>query len=312
MTTLSMRQATPIGVLVLGGTGMLGHKMFQRLQERFPDTYCTIRVSLYDPSVREIDLLQTGNVFDHCDATDLAGMERFLLEHKPAVVVNCIGIVKQRPAATETVPSILLNALLPHQLAEFCRRWNGRLIHISTDCVFSGARGQYGEEDISDATDLYGRTKYLGEITSGNVLTLRTSIIGRELLHQESLLEWFLRQNNKQVYGYKRAYFSGVTTCELANVVADLIANHSHVCGLYQVASRRISKYELLCLLRDAYRLNTHIVADNEFCCDRSLSGRKLQTATGYVCPSWPELVNQLTEDETPYAQWREAKHEVL
>ncbi len=284
---------------------MLGHKMFQHLQKRFPDTYCTIRGSLHDACVREIDLLQKGHVFEHCDATDLSAMERFLLEHKPAVVVNCVGVVKQRPAAKESVPSILVNALLPHRLAELCRSCNGRLIHISTDCVFSGARGQYSEEDISDAADLYGRTKYLGEVTNGNALTLRTSIIGRELLHQESLLEWFLQQNGRRVYGYRRAWFSGVTTGELANVVADLIGNHRYLCGLYQVASQRISKYELLCLLRDAYRLNTEIVADDEFFCDRSLRGLKFQAATGYVCPSWPELVAELAEDETPYSEWR-------
>jgi dTDP-4-dehydrorhamnose reductase len=307
-----VRQASQVEVLILGGTGMLGHKMFQRLQQRFPDTYCTIRGSLHHASVRHIDLLQKGHVFEHCDATDLDAMGLFLLEHKPAVVVNCVGIVKQRPEAKESVSSILLNALLPHRLAEFCRRWNGRLIHISTDCVFSGAGGDYREEDPADAGDLYGRTKYLGELTNGSALTLRTSIIGRELLHQESLLEWFLRQNHQQVYGYRRAWFSGVTTTELANVVADLIEDQPHLRGLYHVAGQRISKYELLFLLRDAYRLNTEIVPDDEFFCDRSLRGLKFHAATGYACPCWPELVTQLTEDETPYADWREAKHEVL
>jgi dTDP-4-dehydrorhamnose reductase len=307
-----MREPTQIEILILGGTGMLGHKMFQRLRRRFPSTYCTIRRSLLEPSIRNVDLLQQGHAFENCDAADLMAIEAFLLEHKPAVVVNCVGIVKQRPEAKEAVPSILLNALLPHRLAEICQGWGGRLIHISTDCVFSGKRGNYTEYDLADAEDLYGRTKSLGEVTTGNALTLRTSIVGRELVHQESLLEWFLLQNRKSVFGYRRAWFSGVTTSEMADVVGDLIEKHPNLCGLYQVTSQRISKYELLCLLRDAYGLDIEIVPDDAFFRDLSMCGLKFQAATGYVCATWPELVTELVEDETAYDEWRTVKNEVL
>jgi dTDP-4-dehydrorhamnose reductase len=307
-----MRQPTQTKILILGGTGMLGHKMFQRLRKRFPETYCTIRGSIDEPSVRNVDLFQAGHVFEHWDASDLTAIEPFLLDQKPGVVINCVGIIKQRPAAKESIPSILLNALLPHHLVDICSRWGGRVIHISTDCVFSGRRGNYDEEDASDAEDLYGRTKFLGEVKHGNALTLRTSIIGRELVHEESLLEWFLNQNHKRVIGYKRAFFSGLTTNRLADVVGDLIDKQPNLRGLYQVTSQTISKYELLCLIRGAYDLEIEILPDDEFFCDRGLSGLKFEAATDYVRPAWPELVAQLANDETPYEEWRTVKNEVF
>jgi dTDP-4-dehydrorhamnose reductase len=309
-----MRPQSNTDILVLGGTGMLGHKMFQRLRKRFPETYCMIRGSIDDPSVRNCDLLRSGQVFQNWDLTDFNAFERFFLEHKPRVVVNCVGIIKHRPASTEAVPSILTNALLPHQLSRLCGQSGARLITFSTDCVFSGKRGNYREGDPADAQDLYGRTKSLGELAndSGNALTLRTSIIGRELVHSESLLEWLLDQNHRRVYGYKRALFSGVTTHRLADLVGDLIEKHPNLCGLYHVAGQTISKFDLLCLLRETYELDIEILPDEEFVCDRSLRGDKLEAATGYLCPPWPELVDQLGSDQTPYDEWRTVKNEVL
>ena len=292
-------------ILVLGGMGMLGHKVFQRLRQRFPGTFCTIRGSIEEEPLRQIDLFQTGHVVEHFDATDFAALGHLLLENRPRVVVNCIGLIKHRPESTEAIPSITLNALLPHKLAEFCERWGARLIHFSTDCVFSGKRGRYREEDVPDAEDLYGRTKFLGEVSSRNALTLRTSIIGRELTHFQSLLEWFLSQNGKTVRGYTRAFYSGLTTNRLAEVVAELIERHPKLSGLYHVTSQTISKFDLLCLLRKAYGLEIEVEPDAAFFCDRSMRGEKFAEATGYVCPAWPELVAQLVRDETPYEQWR-------
>jgi len=308
----SMRQESGIEILVLGGKGMLGHKIFQHLRKRFPETYCAIRGSVKDEATRQIDLFQNGQVIEHFDAADLASIERLLLENKPQVVINCIGIIKQRPQAKEAIPSVTVNSLLPHKLAECCQRWSGRLIHFSTDCVFSGKRGGYREQDFADAEDLYGRTKLLGEVTGGKALTLRTSIIGRELAHLTSLLEWFLGQNHRKVPGYTRAFFSGVTTNWLAEVVGDLIENHPNLSGLYQVTSQRISKFDLLCLLREAYDLDIEIVPSDEFWCDRSMVGDKFVRATGYACAPWRELAAQLAKDPTPYEEWRAAKNEVL
>ncbi len=292
-------------VLVLGGEGMLGHKMFQTLLERFPDTACTVRGSLADPFYTKIGLFRAGRVIDRVDAADFPSLARTLRDAAPDVIVNCVGIVKQREEAAAAIPSITLNALLPHALAELSREWGGRLIHFSTDCVFSGRRGGYVEGDPSDAEDLYGRTKYLGEVAAENALTLRTSIIGRELGHFRSLLEWFLAQRGKSVHGFTRVIWSGVTTILLARLVGDLIADHAGLSGLYQVASRPVSKHDLLCMIRDAFRIDVEVVADPRDASDRSLSAEKFLAATGCRLPDWPDPVAELAQDPTPYQTWR-------
>jgi dTDP-4-dehydrorhamnose reductase len=292
-------------ILILGGSGMLGHKLFQRLRRSHPETCCTIRGSLHDDRLRKVGLLHAGNVLENTDVADLPAIERLLSQNVPKVVINCIGIVKQRAAAKRPIPSIEINALLPHRLASICERWGGRLIHFSTDCVFSGQRGNYREGDFSDAEDLYGRTKFLGEVTTGPALTLRTSIIGRELTHRESLLEWLLQQSRRPVSGYTRAMFSGVTTNYMAKVVEKVIEVFPNLAGLYQVTGPTISKFELLRLLREAYRLDVEINPDPDFFCDRSMKGDKFAIATGCVCPPWPELLAELANDDTPYDEWR-------
>ncbi len=288
-------------VLVLGATGMLGHKIFQVLRNRFSDTLCTIRSSTNDESIRRVDLFREKNVIQNVNAHDFPSLQKVLLDLRPQVIVNCIGIIKQRSEAKAAIPSITVNALLPHQLAEICKQWGGRLIHFSTDCVFSGKRGGYLEEDLSDAEDLYGKTKFLGEVAAENAVTLRTSMIGRELTKRKSLLEWLLSQNHAKVAGFKKALYSGVTTNHLAEVVGDVIEYHPKLTGLYQVTAQTISKYDLLCLLRDAYNLDIEVVPDEAFFCDRSMIGDKFHRATGYVCPSWLELAAQLANDPTPY-----------
>jgi dTDP-4-dehydrorhamnose reductase len=292
-------------ILVLGAAGMLGHKMFQVLRARFSDTYGTIQGSVNDRGLAKISLFQNGRVMAYVDAENFPALSALLRRLEPGVIVNCIGVIKQRTEAKAAIPSITLNALLPHLLAEVCGEWGGRLIHFSTDCVFSGERGRYTEDDPSDAKDLYGKTKYLGEVIVDNAITLRTSMIGRELTHHQSLLDWFLGQKNTTVQGYKRALYSGVTTNHLAEVVGDLIEHHPNLSGLYQVTGHTISKYDLLCLLRDAWSLNVEITPNETFVCDRSMLGDKFRRATGYVAPAWPELVAQLVADTTPYQQWR-------
>jgi dTDP-4-dehydrorhamnose reductase len=294
-----------MNTLILGGGGMLGHKLFQRLRESHPETACTIRGSLAASGLGEVELFRQGNVIEGVDGSDFVGVDRLIRERRPTVLINCIGVVKQRAAATHSIPSIEINSLLPHRLATTCDRIGARLIHFSTDCVFSGARGRYTEDDISDANDLYGRSKFLGEVVCGRALTLRTSIIGRELAHYESLLEWFLQQDGKSVCGFTRAIYSGVTTNYLARVVERVIDEHPRLAGLYQVTAPAISKFDLLRLLRDAHRLNVEIIPDSALFCDRSMKGDKFTRATGIAAPDWPELVGELASDETPYEQWK-------
>ena len=290
-------------VLVLGGTGMLGHKMFQILRARFPETFCAIRGSKNDEWLRKTGLFCSDAVIDGVNVTDFPALQKLLQELRPRVVVNCVGIIKQRAEAKAALPSVAINSYLPHWLADRCAELGGRLIHFSTDCVFSGKRGRYCENDPSDAEDLYGKTKHLGEVVAENAVTLRTSIIGRELRHRQSLLEWLLSQQGRRVAGFKRALYSGVTTNHLAETVADVIQHYPRLSGLYQVTSQTISKYDLLCLLREAYRLDVEIVPDENFHCDRSMNGSRFRQATGYVCPPWPELVARLAKDPTPYKQ---------
>ena len=292
-------------VLVLGSEGMLGHKLLQSLRDRLPDVTGTIQGTRDDTFYRGIELFRKGMLIERFDALNQLTLRRTLEEIRPAVVVNCVGIIKQRHEANFPIPNIMLNALLPHLIAEYLAAWNGRVIHFSTDCVFSGRRGQYTEDDPSDAEDLYGKTKYLGEVAAPNALTLRTSIIGRELRHFQSLLEWFLGQRGKTVRGFTRHFYSGVTTNHLAELVAALIEHHPQMNGLYQVASQTISKHDLLCLIRDAYGFDVEIVPDGDPFCDRSLIGTRFAAVTGFECPSWPELVVQLANDPTPYDAWR-------
>ena len=258
-----------------------------------------------EPFYRKIPLFCTGNVVDRVDAMDFGAIRRILGEHRPDWVINCIGIIKQREEAKAAIPSITLNSLFPHKLAEFAREWGGRAIHFSTDCVFSGRQGNYTEESPSDAEDLYGKSKYLGEVTAENALTLRTSIIGRELAHFRSLLEWFLSQDGKTVRGFRRVIYSGVTTNYLAQLVGDLIADHPSLTGLYQVTGPPVSKHDLLCMIREAFDLNIEIIPDEREISDRSMVGEKFRRATGYSQPEWPALLKQLADDPIPYGDWR-------
>jgi dTDP-4-dehydrorhamnose reductase len=293
-----------VKIVVLGAAGMLGHKMFQRLHEVFPGTLATMRKHVDGPPFNHVELLQRADVMTGIDVTDVETLAAVLSEIRPHYIVNCVGIVKQRDEAQHAIPCITINSLLPHQLAKLAATWQGRLIHFSTDCVFSGARGSYTEQDESDARDLYGRSKFLGETAGPNALTLRTSMIGRELTGHRSLLDWLRAQRGRAIQGYRRVIYSGVTTNHLADLVADIIRNHSDLNGLYQVVSRPISKYDLLCLLRDAYWLNVEITPDDAEQSDRSMSGEKLYRAIGYRAPPWPELLHQLVTDPTPYESW--------
>ena len=293
-----------MSIAVLGVTGMLGHKMFQVLRREFDDVWGTALEDTAAPPFDRVELLRDARVRGGLDVSNFDALRAWLRGIRPEFVVNAVGIIKQRDAASAAVPSITLNALLPHVLAATAAEWGGRVIHFSTDCVFSGHKGAYTEEDVPDAEDLYGRTKALGEVTGENALTLRTSIVGRELHAHRSLLDWFLAQNHGQTRGYRNVWYSGVTTLELAAVVARVIATRPGLNGLYQVVAEKISKHDLLALVRDAFGLDVEIVIDDGPAHDRSMRGEKLQAALGYTADPWPALVERLAQDPTPYAKW--------
>jgi dTDP-4-dehydrorhamnose reductase len=206
------------------------------------------------------------------------------------VVVNCAGLTKHKPEADDPMVSIPINALMPHRLAALCKLVGARLIHVSTDCVFSGNKGGYVEDDFADARDVYGKSKALGEVHYPHTITLRTSTIGHELQSQYGLLDWFLSQEG-QCKGYARAVFSGLPTVIFAQVVRDQVIPHIELSGLYHIAAQPIAKFELLKLIADVYGKTIDIVRDENLTIDRSLDAKRFQLATGYVAPDWPELI---------------------
>lgn len=292
-------------VLILGATGMLGHKLLQILSGKF-STIGTVRGSVAEYLNHPV--LNPGVLKGHINASNISTVENAIKECRPDVVINCIGIVKQLPAAHDPLSSIAINALFPHQLAHICQQREIRIIHISTDCVFSGRKGNYNEEDFADADDLYGRTKYLGEVNYENALTIRTSIIGRELGTNHGLVEWFLSQEGRTVSGYTNTIFNGLTTNALSDVIATTITDYPKMRGVWHVASDPISKYELLKLVKTTYDLDVEIQMDNSVVIDRSLNGSKLRENTNIIIPSWQTMIEQMHLDPTPYATKRSKK----
>jgi len=284
---------------------MLGHKLLQSLSEQFL-TRSTVRGD--ETTFPYYQGMSSSSIIPHINAGDIAGVKAAIEKYEPDVVINCIGIVKQLPAAHDPLQSIAINALFPHQLAHICQQRGIRLIHISTDCVFSGRKGNYSEDDSADADDLYGRTKYLGEVDYENALTLRTSIIGRELGTNHGLIEWFLGQEGRTVSGYTNAIFSGLTTNALSDVIATIITDYPEMRGVWHVAAEPISKYDLLTLVKTVYNLSIEIQPDNSVVIDRSLNGNKLRKNTNIIIPSWQTMIEQMHQDSTPYAAMRAKK----
>ncbi len=292
-------------VLVLGGDGMLGHKVFEVLSRRFDTTAAFLDGDGLWRAFPEYDGVPGSRLFGGVDALRFETVTAALEQAYPDAVINCIGIIKQLKEASDPVLTISLNSLFPHRLASLCATLGARLVHMSTDCVFSGRKGAYTEDDLPDPEDLYGRSKLLGEVDRPGSLTIRTSIFGRDFLKQDALLEWFLSNRGGTVKGYKNAVYSGFPTQVLARIIGDLLANQPGLDGLVQVASAPISKYALLTMLKDAMDLDIRIEPFDDRPCDRSLSAARFVRATGYHIPSWEEMVAELAADPTPYDEWR-------
>ena len=292
-------------IFVLGGTGMLGHKLTHILQKNFEVT--TTNRGASSSLKRYTGLFNRATVVSGFDAGDIARVEQELIARKPDVVINAVGIIKQLEQAKNARTSIKMNALFPHELASICQKLGSRLFLISTDCVFDGARGDYCESDLTDAVDLYGRTKALGEASdTAGIITLRTSIIGRELFRRTGLLEWFLAQpEGSTLKGYRKAIYTGVTTIQLAEVIRTLIEAKPLLSGLFQVVSHKIDKFELLCRLRDTFKHPVEIEPFDQPAIDRSLRGDLFFQKTGIPPFSWDQLMVGLASDDAPYSQWR-------
>ncbi len=289
-------------LLVFGGTGMLGHVLWETCRARLDARFTVRSEGLGGAAAAALD---PERAILGVRAEDPASIGRALDESGADVAVNCIGIVKQAPAAADPSAAIRVNALFPHELAAACRERGVRLIHVSTDCVFSGRRGAYTEDDDPDPPDLYGRSKLLGEVDAPGAITLRTSMIGRELESANGLLEWFLSQAGGAVRGFRRAIFSGPTTPVLSRLIAELAERHPGLEGIWHVGAEPISKCELLLLLRDAFGVDVEIEPDDSVVIDRSLDSRRLREATGWSPPSWPEMVAELGRGAERYERLR-------
>lgn len=279
-------------ILVLGADGMLGHQVVAYFGagyvvggtlRRGESAYSKVRAHL------------PPTAYFGVDARDFQSVVRVLDEFRPDAVVNAIGIVKQRDESKDVLESLEINSLLPHRLAEHCERNEIRMVHLSTDCVFSGGVGDYGEDSRSDAYDVYGKTKFLGEVSRRGVFTLRTSIIGLELARRKSLVEWFLAQQGS-VSGYVNAIYTGFTTLEMARIIELVIRAPSTKAGLYNVSSEKISKFELLHRLGERLQLGVDVRPEYDFRCDRSLDSTRFRTTFAYTPPSWDQMLDELAE----------------
>lgn len=272
---------------------MLGNTMFRTLSDS-PDlqVWGTVRSSA---ARRFFPDQRVSRIISGIDVENPDVLARVFETFRPEVVVNCIGLVKQLAEADDPLSALPINALLPHRLARYCGIAGTRLVHMSTDCVFSGKRGGYRESDISDAEDLYGKSKFIGEVSYPHTVTLRTSIIGHELESCQGLLEWFLSQEGR-VRGFRRAVFSGLPTVELSRIVRDVVLPRPELSGVYHVASAPITKFELLRLVAAVYGKAIEIEADDALSIDRSLVADRFREATGYVPPDWADLIQMMKD----------------
>lgn len=287
-------------ILILGASGMLGHKAFQAFS-KIPDwaTFGTIRSERFlqfFPDDLRSRLIESIDVLQDKD------LELAIERSRPDCILNCVGLVKQVDASSIESQAMAINADLPRRLAHLGKKYGIRIVHFSTDCVFSGNRGLYSEAELVDAIDLYGKSKSLGEVVGQpGVVTLRTSIIGPELhvgagMQPQGLLEWFLAQQN-QCLGYTKAIFSGFPTIVLAQIVRDHIIPNDDLTGVYHVSSAPISKYNLLCEIAKVYGKDIHIIPDAALVIDRSLDSSLFQEITGFVPKSWPEMIQIMHAD---------------
>jgi len=279
-------------VLILGVTGMLGHTLMGELsRDESLDVRGTARSTKTLEKIFPKELL--ARVTTTTDATDMKFIGELLDRIQPDIVVNCIGVIKQDPSLNDATNTMALNAQFPHVLAGVCAERGIRLIHVSTDCVFSGKKGRYVESDNPDPVDLYGRSKLLGEVSRAPALTLRTSFIGHELGTNRSLVDWFLTQSGI-VKGFTKAIYSGLTATEFSHMLASVVFPREDLSGLYHVASKPISKYDLLSAIADAYGWSGKLVPTSDFECDRSLLAESFFSATGYRPPEWPEMIKEM------------------
>ena len=279
-------------VLILGVSGMIGHKLLLELTNYF-ETFGVLHRT--KDHYGNLPLFSKKNIFENVDVIEFDILKNLVLAINPDVILNGVGITKRKKEINNPIDVIKINSLFPHILTDWAKTNNKRVIHFSTDCVFDGKTGNYNENSLTTAEDVYGRTKALGEVISKHSLTIRSSFIGQELFGKTELLEWFLGQNGKQITGYTNTYYSGVSTIFMSRVVKSIISDFTNLSGLYNLAPETpISKYELLCIARDAYNLKVDIVPEKKHVHRPTLNGARLRKAMNLKVPSWNIMMKEV------------------
>lgn len=284
-------------ILILGANGMLGGSLHRHFTNSIHQVIGTVRS---EKSLNQIRAMGFENILKNVEVTDYARIQNLAETFKPDYIFNCVGLIKQLDAGNCPTTAIEINSLVPHKLAEIASMNGSKLIHFSTDCIFSGNKGGYVEDDTPDACDIYGRSKLLGEVGYGGHLTLRTSIIGHEIDTNLSLVDWFLSQDGS-VNGYSNAVFSGLPTCYIAQFIEKYIFSFPNISGVYHLSVDPIDKFSLLTLIKKVYLKNTVINNFESFRIDRSLNSDLLRKTVNYTPPSWEELIEIMYEEYKKY-----------
>ena len=276
-------------ILILGADGMIGHKIAQSLED-----FELILASRKSISSKSIGILK-GKMVLHNLITD--SLDLLLDSTTPDIIINCAGITTRRGVEDNIVNTGLLNSELPHKLDSWASLNSKKLIHFSTDCVFSGNRGNYLDNDFADADDIYGKSKALGEVDSPNTLTLRCSMIGRELYNFTELFEWLKKNKNKKIEGYSKVFYSGITTVRMGKILNQILKKNLNLSGIYNISSTPISKFDLLVKLSNAFNLNVDVKQNINNKSNKVLISEKFTEITGIYPPNWDDLISEFKED---------------
>ncbi len=287
-------------ILILGVSGMLGHRMWRTFATTSFQIVGTVRKS--KDHYKALGLPKTELLIDGVDVEDLEKLKGILDQEKPDVVINCVGLTLRKKDLGDIEKCYRLNSMLPQYLGQWCNQHQAKLIHFSTDCVFDGKKGgSYSEADMPTAFDHYGQSKFLGEVGSGKNLTLRLSIVGRELENKTELIEWIFSQTHKVASGYANVFYTGLTTQKVASEVLRLLEKFPELSGVYQVSSEKISKYEIIRKLNEKFNLDIQLQKNIEYKSDKSLDSSRYQKATGFESPSWDDMIEELYQDRSFY-----------
>jgi dTDP-4-dehydrorhamnose reductase len=266
-------------ILILGSDGMAGHIIADYLTEKGHAVFTTTRKNT-DEKNSHFDVIE-----------NYKELENILNKVKPEIVINCIGMLNKFTEENKA-GAVLINSFLPHYIDSLSEKYNFKFVHISTDCVFSGEKGDYIETDFADAASFYGKSKALGEVNNEKNLTFRTSIVGPDINpNGAGLFQWFMKQEG-EIKGFSKVIWTGVTTLELAKAIEKSF--DLNITGLYHlVNNQKINKYDLLVLFKKYMGKDIVIEKDDTYVSDKSL----INTRTDFdlKIPSYEKMVEEMS-----------------